>query len=46
MGEFIAQELILKYPEKVDDLIIYTSHCGTFDQSSYPSQKLSNNLAI
>lgn len=40
MGGFIAQELTLKYPEKVDDLIIYASHCGTFDQSSYPSQEL------
>lgn len=28
MGSFIAQELVLKYPEKVDDLILYASDCG------------------
>jgi hypothetical protein len=30
----IAQELTLSYRDKVDDLIIYASHCGS-TQSSY-----------
>lgn len=36
MGGMIAQELILQHPDKVDDLIIYASNCGT-NQSFYPS---------
>lgn len=40
MGGMIAQELTLKHPEKVDDLIIYASHCGRSDRSFYPSDKL------
>ncbi len=28
MGSFIAQELILNYPEKIDNVILYASDCG------------------
>jgi len=45
MGGFIAQELTLKHPDKVNDLIIYASHCGTFDQSSYPSEELRHQFS-
>ena len=39
MGGMIAQELTLKNANKVDDLIIYASHCGGI-QSFYPSLDL------
>jgi pimeloyl-ACP methyl ester carboxylesterase len=32
MGGMIAQQLTLNYPNKVDDLIIYSSNCGTNNQ--------------
>jgi len=28
MGTFIAQELVLNYPDKVDKLILYAADCG------------------
>ena len=28
MGGFIAQQLALAYPDKVDNLILYTTSCG------------------
>lgn len=40
MGGFIAQELTLKHPDKVDDWIIYASHCAPSDRSFYPSDEL------
>jgi len=40
MGGFIAQELTLKHPYKVDDWIIYASHCAPSDRSFYPSDEL------
>ena len=40
MGGFIAQELTLKHPYKVDDLIIYASHCAPSDRTFYPSDEL------
>ena len=36
MGGMIAQELALSYPEKVNKLILYASHCGG-NESKYTS---------
>ncbi len=33
MGSLVAQELVLKYPEKVDKLILYAAHC---DANMFP----------
>jgi len=40
MGGMIAQQLTLDHDDKVDDLIIYASYCGTYDQTYYPPKKL------
>ncbi|HEX2408552.1 MAG TPA: alpha/beta hydrolase [Nitrososphaeraceae archaeon] len=41
MGGMIAQQLTLDHEDKVDDLIIYASYCGTIDdQTYYPPKKL------
>lgn len=40
MGGMIAQELTLRYPDKVDDLIIYASNCGDVDQTYMPPEIL------
>ncbi len=44
MGGMIAQELTLKHPDKVDDLIIYATHCGPSDLSFYPPEELRNKF--
>jgi pimeloyl-ACP methyl ester carboxylesterase len=36
MGGMIAQQLTLNYPDKVDDLIIYASYCGSGGNQSIP----------
>jgi pimeloyl-ACP methyl ester carboxylesterase len=36
LGSFIAQELALKYPEKVDRLILHATYCGG-SEAVYPS---------
>jgi pimeloyl-ACP methyl ester carboxylesterase len=40
MGGMIAQELTLQHKDKVDDLIIYASYCGTKNQTYLPPEKL------
>ena len=41
LGGMIAQQLTLDHEDKVDDLIIYASYCGTIDdQTYYPPKKL------
>lgn len=40
MGGMIAQQLALDHENRVDDLIIYASYCGTYDQAYYPPDKL------
>lgn len=38
MGSFIAQQLTLTYPEKVNRLILYGASCG--GQEGYPQNPL------
>jgi pimeloyl-ACP methyl ester carboxylesterase len=40
MGGMIAQQLTLEHKERVDDLILYSTHCGNIDQMYNPPQKL------
>lgn len=40
MGGMIAQQLALDHLDRVDDLIIYASYCGTYDQTYSPPKKL------
>jgi len=40
MGGMVAQQLTLDHGDRVDDLIIYSSYCGTYDQTYYPPKKL------
>ena len=40
MGGMIAQELTLQHKDKVDDLIIYASYCGTKNQTYVPPDEL------
>jgi pimeloyl-ACP methyl ester carboxylesterase len=42
-GGMIAQQLTLNYPNKVDDLIIYSSNCGT-NRSILPNPEISKQV--
>jgi len=44
MGGMIAQELVLKYPEKVEKLILCSTYCGG-SRSVLPSQRILGMLA-
>ena len=44
MGSYIAQELALKYPEKVDKLILYAADCGG-QEAIYPDPEVLAVLA-
>ena len=35
MGGMIAQQLTIDHENKVDDLILYASYCGTIDDQTY-----------
>ena len=43
LGTFIAQELALNYPQKVDRLILYAAYCGG-NQTIYPSEQTAEML--
>src|ERR671911_646297 len=38
LGSFVAQELVLNYPEKVDRLILHATYCGG-SETVYPSEQ-------
>ena len=38
MGGMIAQQLTLDHEDKVDDLIIYASYCGTMIKHTIPQK--------
>lgn len=40
MGGMIAQQLTLKHPDRVNNLILYSTNCGTIEQIYAPPQKL------
>ena len=40
MGGMVAQQLTLDHGDRVDDLILYATHCGNIDQTYNPPQKL------
>ncbi len=42
LGSFVAQELALNYPNKVDKLILSATYCGG-NRTVYPSGKISKN---
>jgi len=44
MGSYVAQELALKYPEKVDKLILYAADCGG-QEAIYPDPEILTVLA-
>jgi pimeloyl-ACP methyl ester carboxylesterase len=43
MGSFIAQELAIRYPERVDKIILYAGDCGG-KEAVTPSPQVLNNL--
>ncbi len=43
LGTFVAQELTLNYPEKVDRLILHAAYCGG-NQTIYPSEQTAEML--
>src|SRR5215216_1369540 len=43
LGSFIAQELTLKYPQKVDRLILHATYCGG-NETVYPSGQAAETL--
>jgi acetyl esterase/lipase len=43
LGSFIAQELILNYPQKVDRLILHAGFCGG-DETVYPSGEAAETI--
>ena len=44
MGSFVAQELAIRYPEKVDRIILYASDCGG-NEAVMPSSQVLNDLS-
>ena len=40
MGGMVAQQLTLDHGDRVDDLILYATHCGNIDQTYNPPEKL------
>jgi pimeloyl-ACP methyl ester carboxylesterase len=43
MGSFVAQELAIRYPERVDKIILYAGDCGV-DEAVMPSPQVLSDL--
>jgi pimeloyl-ACP methyl ester carboxylesterase len=44
MGTCVAQELAIRYPEKVDKMILYAGDCGG-NEAVMPSPQVLKNIA-